>query len=168
MTVQNQDAASSLQIRDIDLSATEASFEARSWHGAVHGRVPVRSGRITVDAAGQPVAVSAELDLSGLDTGNARRDRDLCGQRFFDAAAHPMIRFQADDVAPVADGWQLRGVLSAGRTECPLVVHVQRGGRSDDGFTGTASVTRRELGVKAPGFLIRNQITLRISTRLLP
>jgi hypothetical protein len=78
------------------------------------------------------------------------------------------MRFTSDDVVADGDGWLVRGVLNIGGLDCPLVMHVKRGGACYNGFTGTVSITKGELGVKAPGFLIRDQITLRVSTCLLP
>ena len=153
--------------RERDLAARAATFEARSFHGVVHGTVPVRSAHGLVDDDGRPVALEAELDLAGLSTGNPRRDKDLRSPRFFDTGSHPVMRFRADDVVPSGEGWQVRGTLSIGAAACPLVMHVARGGEFYDGFTGTVAVTTRELGVRAPRILIRERVTLRISARLL-
>jgi polyisoprenoid-binding protein YceI len=151
--------------REVDLAATQAAFEARSWHGAVLGTVPVTRADVLVDDAGRPVSVDCELDLTGLTTGNRRRDKDLRSRRFFDAARHPVMLFSAADIVSSVDGWQVRGVLSIGLTDCPLVMHVSQGGEFYDGFTGIAHVTTHELGVRAPRFLIREHVTLMVTTR---
>jgi polyisoprenoid-binding protein YceI len=157
-----------LHRRDVEPAASIAAFDARSFHGPVHGTVPVLSGSVTVDDVGRPVAVNAELDLAGLSTGNARRDKDLRGQRFFDTASRPTMTFEADTVMELDDGWDVTGVLDISRTRCPLTLHVARDSSSPNAFTATVSLDARDLGVKAPRFFVRKLVTLTIKTHLRP
>jgi len=138
------------------------------------------------------VGVTADLDLSALDTGHRRRDKDLRSRRFFDTERHPTAHFESTQVremagprsrlttpacldvahapdprpAPAPSRWEVSGVLTIGGTRCPLTLHVRRGGDCYDGFIATAEVTKQDLGVRAPDFLIRPAITLTITTRL--
>lgn len=156
-----------LHRREVDVARTMASFDARSWHGPVHGTVPVLSGHVTVDGDGAPLAVTAELDLTGLDTGNRRRDKDLRGRRFFDTANHPVMRFDGSSVEPRDGGWDVAGTLTVARTVCPLTLHVTAGsGDAPDTFVTAVCLDPRELGVTAPRFLIRKVVTLRVTAHL--
>jgi polyisoprenoid-binding protein YceI len=155
--------------REVDVTRTVASFDARSWHGPVHGTVPVLSGDVTVDGAGAPLAVSAELDLAGLDTGNGRRDKDLRGRRFFDTAKHPVMRFETSSVERSERGWDVAGTLAIAGTLCPLTLRFTAAGDADaDGFAAEVSIDPRDVGVRAPRFLIRKVVTLRITAHLVP
>jgi polyisoprenoid-binding protein YceI len=154
--------------REVDVARSIASFDARAWHGAVHGTVPVLSGHVSVDGAGTPLAVSAELDLAGLDTGNGRRDKDLRGRRFFDTATHPVMRFESSSVEARDGGWDVAGTLTIARTACPLTLRVTAAGEDDPGaFVTVVSLDPRDLGVTAPRFLVRKVVTLRVTAHLL-
>lgn len=123
------------------------------------------SGDIEMNAAGRPVAVTAELDLTGVDPGNPRRDKDLRAKRFFDTDRRPRLSFSSSAVTESAtDHWQVTGTLTTGQRRCDVVLSVRRVG--PDEFIATGSLDRRDLGIKAPSFLIRRQVTLEITTKL--
>lgn len=155
----------------VDTRTSRAMFRVRDvLHKPVTGSVPVLSGSVEVDDHGSPIAVLAELDLAGVDTGNARRDRDLRGRRFFDVESSPRLVFRGGPGTARPDGgWLLPGVLGLRGTTCPLelvVVPVPDGPASRVRATGT--VDRRQLGLRAPRLLVGSMVSLTVDAYLLP
>jgi polyisoprenoid-binding protein YceI len=103
-----------------------ATFRARDiLRRTVVGTFPVLEGTVTVDDTGCPVSVSAVLDATGVDTGIARRDRDLRSLHFFDVAAFPTITFTASEVRPAGAGWVVEGLLVVRDLPCPVSLDVR-------------------------------------------
>lgn len=69
---------------------------------------------------------AATLDVAGIETPNARRDRDLQGRRFFDTANHPTPTFRSVSTRRTGDGLVLVLVLvldellTVRGEDCPL------------------------------------------------
>ncbi len=155
-----------------DPARTRAGFAVGNlgWK-VVHGSVPVRSGEVEVDGAGRPVRVRAELDLGGIDTGNARRDADLRRPGLLDLDAHPVMTFASDDVRPDGAGWRAAGVLALRGTSCPLVVTgVAEPGPAGGALrvTGSAVLDRTAAGIRAPRLVIGRQVTITVEAVLVP
>ena len=102
-----------------DAAATTATFTVTEKFGLMtaHGTIPVVTADVTVDADGLPRG-TATLDVSALDTGNARRDKDLRGARFFDTATFPLVDFRSASVpaAPTTASWSTGSSRSVART----------------------------------------------------
>lgn len=78
----------------LDVEHSEALFTVRHMMFAnVTGRIPITSGSIESDEHGEPVRVSAQLDLARIDTGAKDRDAHLRSADFFDIENHPTMTF---------------------------------------------------------------------------
>jgi polyisoprenoid-binding protein YceI len=148
---------------------TRAGFAVGNLGWAVvHGSVPVVTGQLDVDDTGRPVRVRAELDLGGIDTGNARRDADLRKPGLLDLDAHPTMTFVSDDVRADGAGWRADGVLALRGTSCPLVV-TGTAEAGPDGVlrvTGSAVLDRTAVGVRAPRLMIGRTVTITVEAEL--
>ena len=103
----------------VDTAKSTAAFVAREKFGnVVRGNIPLVDGAVIADQQ-QVVSVTAALDMSGIETGNARRDKDLRGKRFFHTDVRPTTRFAADVVTTRAEGWLVRGELHVNGRVCP-------------------------------------------------
>jgi polyisoprenoid-binding protein YceI len=105
----------------------------------VDGTFPLARGVVVVADPVTESLVTAEVDATGLTTGERLRDTELRSRRFLDARAHPLITFT--EGRPVADGprWQLDGIVTvrgtAGRVRCAIdAVQV-----SPEGFSARAA-----------------------------
>jgi polyisoprenoid-binding protein YceI len=130
-------------------AASTATFRARDFtRRPVVGTFPVVEGQVQVDGGGCPVAVSAVLDATGIETGIARRDRDLRSRHFFDVAAFPTIAFTAAEVRPAGGGWVVEGRLLVRDVPCPVVLDVRpepAGSADGGGRVGAAGVASSSL-----------------------
>jgi polyisoprenoid-binding protein YceI len=147
-----------------------AGFAVRHLGGrTVRGQVPIRHATVAVDGAGRPTTVHAELDLAGLSTSHARRDRDLRKPHQLDTGRFPTMTFTSTSVEADGDSWLLHGRLAACGNEIDLILTAT--GRHDgDQVTvhATASFDRRELGIRAPRIMIGRRIDVLIEAALRP
>src|SRR5215468_4478607 len=84
----------------VDPVHSTAQFTARHFGIVpVIGTIPIVSASVQLNGASQiPVAVTAELDASKVDTHNEMRDGDLKSPHYFDAASTPTIKFVSTKV----------------------------------------------------------------------
>jgi polyisoprenoid-binding protein YceI len=155
----------------VDTAATTAAFHGTGIGGQkVRGTIPVDAGRIEVGGSGRPLTVDAVLDAARLESGNARRDKDLRSKRFLDVEKNPVIRFTGGDVTEAADGWTVRGTLAAAGASCPVTLDI----RVTDGdpqagecrVVATTTVDRAQLGIKVPSFMVRRTVRIEIDALL--
>jgi polyisoprenoid-binding protein YceI len=103
--------------------ASTARFTVRDKVvGTVHGTLPIRLGTVTLATSGRLREARVELDASAIDTGNARRDRDLAKPRLLHTATHPFVVVTAGPSTPGPHGWDLAATLSARGASCPLTL----------------------------------------------
>jgi polyisoprenoid-binding protein YceI len=146
----------------LDRSRSSVEFHVGNFWGltTVKGRFDRYEG--TLDASSLPV-VSLVIEGDSLNTENARRDRHLRSDDFFDVANHPRVRFEAD--AAELDGGTLnvRGLLYAAGKHVPVETDATVRPVGDElEIEATALVDQRQLGmtwsplgvVRAPSRLI--------------
>jgi len=90
----------------IDPSHSQVSFSVKHMMvSTVRGRLGRLAGRLELDPA-QPEKASFEItaDVSGINTGDAKRDGHLRSADFFDAERQPTITFKSDAIFPRGEG----------------------------------------------------------------
>src|SRR6476620_1366500 len=124
----------------------------------------------TVDADGLPRG-TATLDVSALDTGNARRDKDLRGARFFDTATFPLVDFRSVSTRRTDDGVVVDGFLTIRGEDCPLSLAATLTHQPDGGVavhaTGTFDRMTSPLR-RAPRWLISSSVDVVVDAVLHP
>jgi polyisoprenoid-binding protein YceI len=150
----------------IDPARSRVEFTATHLLGLkpVTGTIPIRSGTVMVAGEPQRSTASAELDAAGFTTDDPRRDKDVRGKRFLDAAAFPAIGFRSTQVVRAADGWQIVGVLSVRGGSTEVTLAVTESAPTVDGyrFAATTTIDRKAAGVGSPlvGRLIQVRLTV--------
>jgi polyisoprenoid-binding protein YceI len=127
----------------------------------VVGTVPVLSGSVQVTADGEPVQVAAELDLAGVETGNARRDRDLRGHRFFHVERGATLHVTAGLARPDGEGrWVLTGELVLHTVRCPVELTAELVSLAGDRAVvrATTSLDRRDVGIDVPQLMVGRRV----------
>lgn len=105
----------------------------------VDGEFPLRGGTVLVSDPVTASRVTAEIDATGLSTGDRLRDTELQSRRFLHGREHPVITFT--EGRPRQDGprWLLDGVVTvrgtAGRVQCAIDAVTLM----PDGFTARAA-----------------------------
>src|SRR5690606_21371875 len=108
----------------IDRSHSQANFSVRhNVVSTVRGQLGPISGKIEYDGKDvRSVVVDVAIDVNGITTGNAGRDRDLRSENFFDTAKFPNMTFKSKRSEPVSNGkFKLVGDLTI-RDQTKVVV----------------------------------------------
>lgn len=153
----------------VDLAHTRASFAARHLFGqTVHGTITVTAGTIEVGPDGRPQRLHATLDPASIDTGHARRDSDLRGQRFLTVDSYPLMEVFADRITATADGWFADATLRGHGCDAPLRIDATLEGAAVHRLqlSGSARLDLRDVGIRVPGFLVRRLVDLSVSVVL--
>lgn len=121
-TTIDQQALTSLRPGRYRADLRRVSVRLRTRHlfglGAVTGSVQARE--LTLEITHDQLGVHAVLDAASIDTGSARRDRDVRSARYLDVAAYPDIVFEAARLLHRDDGLVVEGALTAHGVEAPL------------------------------------------------
>jgi polyisoprenoid-binding protein YceI len=157
--------------RSVSDSRTSLTFTVSSFGRPVHGRIALSWGEVAFDATGAPVQVHAEMDLTSIDTGVAKRDADLRKPRLLDIDRHPTMTFSALGFHRDDDGgWTADGTLQVRGQSTPLsVTGVPEAG--PDGWVrvlATATLDRAAVGVRAPALMIGRRVTIQIDAWIHP
>jgi polyisoprenoid-binding protein YceI len=131
----------------VDPTRSEVQFEAPHFFGLVNvkGAFARYSGR--VDLSAEP-AVELTIDAASLDTKNPRRDTHLRSTDFFDAAAHPHIRFVSESATLDGERLQVRGRLHAAGASVVLEVDARFRRVGDEAEVDAITyIDQRQLGM---------------------
>ena len=130
--------------------------------GTVHGTFPLTAGTVLTGAHGQVLGAMVALDVAGVATGNAHRDRDLRKPQFLDAAGHPTIVVEAGPTEPGETGWTVQATLSARGASCPIELQVVPTTWDDRQVRVrvTGRLDRTGLGMRVPTFIVGRHLEL--------
>ena len=155
----------------IDPAHSEVAFTVRHlMMTKVRGRFNRFSG--TLVTAGNPLEsqVTAEIDLTSIDTNNPQRDKDLRSAEFFETDRFPVMTYRSTSLEP---GFVLRGdlTLKGVTAEVPLQLELNGFGQGRFGdtraaFTATGELSRKAFGVsfdlplESGGVVVGDKVTL--------
>lgn len=115
------------------------------------------------------------IQTASLDMGEAGFTRTLLGPDWFDAQAHPEIRFTSERVsAQAAGGWLVEGQLQIGETRQPVQLQLTRyrcatppfSGRYSCGYSLSGHLDRRDFGLDRLPRWVGHAVELRIEIEL--
>jgi polyisoprenoid-binding protein YceI len=166
-------AAASPETWQVDPVHSSAQFTARHFGIVpVIGTIPIASASVQLDPPSQiPVAVTAQLDATNVDTHNDQRDGDLKSPHFFDVAAYPTIKFASTKV----DGtdpkhFTITGDLTMHGQTHAIVLNAQvvAAGKTPRGqmliaYSATATIDRTQWGMSYGPMIVGNTIDLSIN-----
>jgi len=139
----------------IDPVHSEVGFTARHMMVAkVRGRFRTFSGQIVTgeDLAGS--SVTAEIDLSSIDTGHEQRDAHIKSADFFEVEAYPTMTYRSTGIRRHGEDYIVEGKLTLKGVTKDVPLALELNGFGPDayggtraGFTATAQINRRDFGV---------------------
>ena len=98
---------------DIDPVHSDVSFTVRHMMvSKVRGRLGTFSGEIVTAPQFTDSVVTASVDASSVDTGNAQRDGHIRTADFFEVENHPTWSFRSTAIRPDGDDYALDGELT--------------------------------------------------------
>jgi len=139
----------------IDPVHSEVGFSVRHMMvSKVRGRFTKFSGEIVTAENPLASSVTAEIDLSSIDTGAEQRDGHLRSPDFFDTENHPLMTYRSTAVRVEGDRYVVDGELSLKGVTRSVPLTLEPNGFGPDayggtraGFTATAEINRPDFGV---------------------
>jgi len=135
------------------------------------GTLPIVSATVVTAADSDlPLEVGVVLDSADMTTHDAGRDAALHGDRFFDAARYPTIRFTSDQIDGTnADAFTIHGQLTMRDLTHPIIfaTHRVQLGLNGDGkrrirYEATGGFRRSDYGMTAERGIIGDEVALQV------
>ena len=161
---------------NIDPVHSEVGFSVRHMMvSKVRGRFTKFSGQLVTAEDPAKSSVTAEIDLSSIDTGQEQRDAHIRSADFFEVETYPTMTYKSTGVR-VEDGeYVLDGELTLKGVTRSVPLHLELNGFGPDayggtraGFTATGEINRRDFNVNfsAPmqngGVVVADKIQLQL------
>jgi polyisoprenoid-binding protein YceI len=160
----------------IDPVHSEVGFSVRHMMvSKVRGRFTNFSGRIVTGADPLDSSVTAEIDLTSIDTGNAQRDAHIRSADFFEVETYPTMTYRSTGIRRDSDGYVVDGQLTLKDVTKDVPLRLELGGFGPDayggtrvGFTATTEINRREFGVnfnaalETGGAVVADRVTIQL------
>ncbi len=148
-----------------------------SWSHGGYSNPSVNFGQVTgtlvyVDEDPTKSTLTVDLPLAGLSAFTPTFNEHLRGERFFDAARYPAIKFTSTKVEVAGEGrLKVTGDLTIKATTQPveLQVTVNKAGKNRDGkpkigFDAVATVSRTAFGMGMAAPMVSDAVQLRITS----
>ena len=141
----------------LDPAHSSVSFSVRHLMvSKVRGQFDDFDAEIVTGADPLASSVSATVDLSSIDTGNADRDAHIRSADFFDVDTHPTLSFRSTGVRPDGDDFVVDGELSLHGVTRPVSLklevngfqHASPFGDVRAGFSASTEINRKDYGIE--------------------
>lgn len=165
----------------IDTNHSAAQFAVKHMMvSTVRGAFEKMTGTVNYDpAAPENASVKVEIDVSTVNTRNAKRDGHLKSPDFFDVAKYPTMTFESTKVQKAGSGLKLTGNLTLHGVTKEVTFDVDgpaepvksRGGLRT-GATATAKISRKDFGLtwnrmlEAGGVTVGDEVDLIIDIEM--
>ena len=160
----------------IDPVHSEVGFTARHMMvSKVRGKFRTFSGEIVTGADALGSSVSAEIDLSSIDTGNEQRDAHIRSADFFEVETYPTMTYRSTGTRQDGDVYILDGKLTLKGVTRDVELALEINGFGPDAFGGTRAgfsaigeINRRDFGVnfgavmETGGAVVSDRITIQL------
>jgi polyisoprenoid-binding protein YceI len=139
----------------IDVLHSEVGFSVRHMMvSKVRGKFTKFAGEIVTGDSLLDSTVTAEIDLSSIETGSEQRDGHLRSPDFFDTDNHPQMTYRSTGVRADGGDYVLDGELTLKGVTREVPLKLELNGFGPDpyggtraGFTATGSIHRSDFGI---------------------
>ena len=160
----------------IDPVHSEVGFSVRHMMvSKVRGKFTTFEGQLVTGADPLASSVTATIDLTSIDTGNADRDNHVRSADFFDVDQNKTMTFRSTGVRADGADFVLDGELTLKGVTKPVSLRLELGGFGPDsyggtraGFTAHGEIVRSDFGVSfnAPletgGVVLADKVTVQL------
>jgi polyisoprenoid-binding protein YceI len=160
----------------IDPVHSEVGFSVRHMMvSKVRGKFRTFSGQIVTGADPASSAVTAEIDMASIDTGNEQRDGHIRSADFFEVESYPTMTYRSTGVRAQGGEYILDGDLTLKGVTKSVPLALELNGFGPDpfggtraGFTATGEINRRDFGVnfnaalETGGAVVADKVTLHL------
>lgn len=139
----------------IDPLHSEVGFSVRHMMvSKVRGKFTKFSGQVVTAQDVLSSSVTAEIELSSIETGAEQRDAHLRSPDFFHTDVHPLMTYRSTGIRAEGDDFIVDGELTLKGITKEVPLKLELNGFGPDayggtraGFTATAEINRQEFGV---------------------
>lgn len=160
----------------IDPVHSEVGFTVRHMMvSKVRGKFTSFSGELVTAENPLDSQVTATIDLTSIDTGNADRDNHIRSADFFEVDAYTTMTFRSTGVRADGDDYVLDGDLTLKGVTRPVSLQLELGGFGPDayggiraGFSATGEIKRSDFGVdfnavlETGGVVVSDKVTINL------
>ena len=160
----------------IDPVHSEVGFSVRHMMvSKVRGKFKTFTGELVTGENPLASSVTAEIDLTSIDTGNAQRDDHIRSADFFEVETYPTMTYASAGIREDGDGFILDGELTLKGVTRSVPLKLELNGFGPDpfggtraGFTASGEINRRDFGVNfsAPmetgGVVVSDKVTIQL------
>jgi polyisoprenoid-binding protein YceI len=158
----------------IDPVHSEVGFTARHMMvSKVRGKFRTFSGQLVTGEDPLDSSVTAEIDLSSIDTGHEQRDAHIQSADFFEVETYPTMTYRSTGVRRLGDDYVLDGLLTLKGVTREVPLTLEPNGFGPDpyggtraGFSAVGEINRRDFGVnfsavmETGGAVVSDKITI--------
>ena len=159
-----------------DTTHSDVTFSVRHMMvSKVRGRFTTFDATVVTGENPADSSVTAEIDLSSIDTGNEQRDGHLRSADFFDIETHPKMTYRSTGLTDNGETWALNGELTLHGVTKPVPLTLEVNGFTPDpyggqraGFTATGEILRSDFGIEfnmpmdGGGVVVGDKVTISI------
>lgn len=160
----------------IDPVHSEVGFSVRHMMvSKVRGKFTKFSGQLVTAEDVLSSSVTAEIELSSIDTGAEQRDGHLRSPDFFDTENHPLMTYRSTGIRADGGDYIVDGELSLKGVTKNVPLKLELNGFGPDayggtraGFTATAEINRQDFGVnwnaamETGGVVVGDKVTIHL------
>lgn len=160
----------------IDPVHSEVGFTVRHMMvSKVRGRFGTFSGTLVTGEKLLDSTVTAEIDLSSIDTNNAQRDDHIRSADFFEVETYPTMTYRSTGLRVDGDEYVLDGELTLKGVTRQVPLRLEFNGFGPDayggtraGFTAIAQIDRRDFNVnfnaalETGGLVVADKVTIQL------
>ncbi|MFL5728003.1 MAG: YceI family protein [Cytophagaceae bacterium] len=147
---------------------SSVSFNIKNFGKKVEGTFGGMKADIKFDEKNpEQSRFSASIQVKTIDTGNKKRDKDLMGEKYFDAEKYPLIEFKSKSVSKTSNGYLAKGDLSIKGTVREADIPFTFEKKGDQGeFVGTLSLNRHDYSIGGNTKIMGDQVEIRIKAEV--
>lgn len=139
----------------LDPTHSEIGFTIRHIGiSKVRGRFTEFDASLVIGDAPDTTAVTANVSVASIETGNKDRDAHVLQPDVLDVANRPTLAFRSTSIEGEGDDWTMEGDLTIGDVTRPVTLDVELGGVGDyidgtrhAGFEARTQVSRKDFGI---------------------
>ncbi len=141
----------------------------------VRGKFRTFSGTLVTAENPLESSVTAEIDLSSIDTGQEQRDNHIRSADFFEVETYPVMTYRSTGLRQDGDDFVLEGQLTLKGVTRDVPLKLELGGFGPDpyggyraGFSAQATINRRDFGVnfnaimETGGTVVSDKVTIHL------
>jgi polyisoprenoid-binding protein YceI len=140
----------------VDTTHSEVSFVVRHMMvSKVRGKFDTFSAVIVTGDAPSDSSVTAEIDLSSINTSNEQRDGHLKSADFFEVDKHQVMTYASTSVTADGSDWLVNGDLTLHGVTKSVPLKLEINGITPDpygntraGFSATGEISRADFGIE--------------------